>query len=561
MFAFVFKSINRNLNQWHLYDDDDVFPNVVEGTGLAKYARMLLYEYVSKEDYESFVNSTETVVKKWDCFVAKAHKIAELMYFLQKSENDFLGGFTKFKQNIREAIEVEYLNKKDHPQFFSNETGEINTYGHNAAHALTEACLDGYKEDGVWKGFLEEASEKFFGIVKQACVRAGSFPVEKSDWVDFFSEKVYPDLLKDVFSKEHEEQNKYIQFDVILEILEKAQQTEKEFVIEQGGGVVDMETNKTEITEEGMIGSDTNTLEATAIHNDSEKDYFAIFATAITMSSIPASENTPPSQLVPTNVPGSEEEVALETKTTGKNNRLVGSTESGRESDSTFREKTTGDIAIKPLTLPGKMTEPTKEQTNENNSQKETVDSAGAGRSKSGSVDGNAAVLEKIRNDLGVDFEVIGQPIEPTEAPLEETQAQEEEKEDGSKLVLEILKRQLSCVIDNRYKSVEEYVPKAILTLTPEEVKVIDAKKDFAAEDAIKSVIERMKQDADEDDSEEDDGSVESYNSCKVSKCKYRYSEDEVKCWFDSLKKCHAYDLGFAADPGTDDKKCWCPCW
>jgi hypothetical protein len=203
LFAFVFKSINRNLNQWHLYDDDDVFPNVVEGTGLAKYARMLLYEYVSKEDYESFVNSTETVVKKWDCFVAKAHKIAELMYFLQKSENDFLGGFTKFKENIREAIEAGCFNKKDHSQLFNNETGEINLYGHNVAHALTEACLDGYKEDGVWKGFLEEASEKFFGIVKQACVRAGSFPVEKSDWFDFFSEKVYPDLLKDVFSKGH----------------------------------------------------------------------------------------------------------------------------------------------------------------------------------------------------------------------------------------------------------------------------------------------------------------------------------------------------------------------
>ena len=275
------------MNQWHLYDDDDVFPNVVEGTGLAKYARMLLYEYVSKEDYESFVNSTETVVKKWDCFVAKAHKIAELMYFLQKSENDFLGGFTKFKQNIREAIEVEYLNKKDHPQFFSNETGEINTYGHNAAHALTEACLDGYKEDGVWKGFLEEASEKFFGIVKQACVRAGSFPVEKSDWVDFFSEKVYPDLLKDVFSKEHEEQNKYIQFDVILEILEKAQQTEKVIVIEEDQGF-----NHMDIFEEGN--------KATANANVSEEDFFTTLATKITMSVNKTREDNSQTQVVPT---------------------------------------------------------------------------------------------------------------------------------------------------------------------------------------------------------------------------------------------------------------------
>ena len=88
---------------------------------------MLLYEYVTEEVYESFVNSTETVVKKWDCFVAKAHKIAELIYFLQKSENDFSGGFTKFKQNIREAIEAECFNNKDHPQFFDNGTGEINS--------------------------------------------------------------------------------------------------------------------------------------------------------------------------------------------------------------------------------------------------------------------------------------------------------------------------------------------------------------------------------------------------------------------------------------------------
>jgi len=410
LFAFVFKSINRNLNQWHLYDDDDVFPNVVEGTGLAKYARMLLYEYVSKEDYESFVNSTETVVKKWDCFVAKAHKIAELMYFLQKSENDFLGGFTKFKQNIREAIEVEYLNKKDHPQFFSNETGEINTYGHNAAHALTEACLDGYKEDGVWKGFLEEASEKFFGIVKQACVRAGSFPVEKSDWVDFFSEKVYPDLLKDVFSKEHEEQNKYIQFDVILEILEKAQQTEKEFVIEQGGGVVDMETNKTEITEEGMIGDNEKALdvsgtiigeegnEATPTPVVPEKDYFTTVATDIMMSSIMASEKKPPSQLVSAN-------------------------------------ETVVDV-VKPLTLPGKTPEPTKEQTNETDSSL-------------------------------------------TPFPINE-------------VLRDKIFKQLALVVGTDRCQLELYVPNEILTLTDEEEKQWNDKKKAAAEYAVECTIENM---------------------------------------------------------------------
>ena len=391
------------MNQWHLYDDDDVFPNVVEGTGLAKYARMLLYEYVTEEVYESFLNSTETVVKKWDCFVAKVHKIAELIYFLQKSENDFLGGFTKFKQNIREAIEVEYLNKKDHPQFFSNETGEINTYGHNAAHALTEACLDGYKGDGVWKGFLEEASEKFFGIVKQACVRAGSFPVEKSDWVDFFSEKVYPDLLKDVFSKEHEEQNKYIQFDVILEILEKAQQTEKVIVIEQETTeTVNTETVTIGNNEKGLDVSDTIIFEegneATATPVVPEIHYFTTVATDIMMSSIMASEKKPPSQLVSAN-------------------------------------ETVVDV-VKPLTLPGKTPEPTKEQTNETDSSL-------------------------------------------TPFPINE-------------VLRDKIFKQLALVVGTDRCQLELYVPNEILTLTDEEEKQWNDKKKAAAEYAVECTIENM---------------------------------------------------------------------
>jgi hypothetical protein len=68
-------------------------------------------------------------------------------------------------------------------------------------------------------------------------------------------------------------------------------------------------------------------------------------------------------------VPGSEEQVALETKTAGKNNMLVVSTESGRESDSTFLEKMIGDTAVKPLTPPGKTTEPPKEQNVNEDSQ------------------------------------------------------------------------------------------------------------------------------------------------------------------------------------------------
>jgi hypothetical protein len=165
--------------------------------------------------------------------------------------------------------------------------------------------------------------------------------------------------------------------------------------------------------------------------------------------------------------------------------------------------------------------------------------------------------LGSIAGGENADIAAPHQLTKPTVASSEKTKAQENKKDDGSMLVLDILKRQLSCVIDKRYKSVEEYVPKAILTLTPEEVKVMDAKKDLAAEDAIKSVIEMMQEDY--GGSDDEDGSTESDDSWKVSR--YRYSKDEVKCWFDSLKKCHAYDLGFAADPGTDDKKCWCPCW
>jgi hypothetical protein len=206
----------------------------------------------------------------------------------------------------------------------------------------------------------------------------------------------------------------------------------------------------------------------------------------------------------------------------------------------------------KPLAVADAVTEPTEDPWEETKSEEEQKDDGTM--LVEGKVGGTKHIAVPGENEGGASRD---QPTEPTGESSEKTKAQEEQMEDGSMLVLEILKRQLSCVIDKRYKSVEDYVPKAILTLTPEEVKVIDAKKDLAAEDAIKSVIEMMQEDY--GGSEDEDGSTESDDSWKVSR--YRYSKDEVKCWFDSLKKCHAYDLGFAADPGTDDKKCWCPCW
>ena len=65
---------------------------------MAQHARLLLYEYCTKVEYESFLNSTDTVVSKWNRMVEKARVIAELINFLQKSVDGFTGGYQKFKE-------------------------------------------------------------------------------------------------------------------------------------------------------------------------------------------------------------------------------------------------------------------------------------------------------------------------------------------------------------------------------------------------------------------------------------------------------------------------------
>ena len=491
----------RTYNAWHLYDEHEYFVDVAEGTGLAKYAYLLLYEYCTEVEYRSFINAKDTVLSKWETLVEKALKIVHLFYFLQYNGNYLVGGIGMLEKSVSDAFEIEFFSDQGH---LIGEEGEFNMYGLHTVRVLTGACLKGYNGEGPWKEFPETVFETFMGIVKDSCVVNAGGPPKETTWVAFFRKNVYPELSRGVLLKDHPDQDSYVKPSVVVDVMRKALQREEEIV-----GAPSKETEAEEIQKEIVDGS---------MHVEENE------------GSIEA-QLTPGQKTGPTGGP-SEEAKAEEIQEENVDGSIRVE-EMGKNEDGAASRQVTEST--------GASSEKTKAQEN---------------NMKDGSIAGG-------ENAGGA---APGQGTGPTGPPLEEMQAQEEEKEDGSKLVLEILKRQLSCVIDNRYKSVEEYVPKAILTLTPEEVKVIDAKKDLAAEDAIRSVIERMKQDADEDESEEDDGekddgSEESYNSCKVSKCKYRYSEDEVKCWFDSLKKCHAYDLGFAADPGTDDKKCWCPCW
>ena len=73
----------RKYNAWHLYDEEEYFTNVVEGTALAKYAYLLLYEYCTEAEYHSFINAKDTVLSKWETLVEKALNIVHLFYFLQ----------------------------------------------------------------------------------------------------------------------------------------------------------------------------------------------------------------------------------------------------------------------------------------------------------------------------------------------------------------------------------------------------------------------------------------------------------------------------------------------
>jgi hypothetical protein len=465
--------------------------------------------------------------------VEKALKIVHLFYFLQYNGNYLVGGIGMLEKSVSDAFFIEFFSDQGH---LIGKKGELNSYGLHTVRVLTGACLKGYNGEGPWKEFPETVFETFMGIVKNACVVNAGGPPKETTWVAFFRKNVYPELSRGVLLKDHPDQDSYVKPSVVVDVMRKALQREEEIV-----GAPSKETEAEEIQKEIVDGS---------MHVEENE------------GSIEA-QLTPGQETGPTGDPSEEakaEEIQEENVDGSIRVEEMGKNEDGAasrqvtESTGASSEKTKAqENNMKDGSIAGGENE-------DGAASREVTESTGASSEKTKAQENNMKD-GSIAGGENAGGAAPGQGTGPTGPPLEEMQAQEEEKEDGSKLVLEILKRQLSCVIDNRYKSVEEYVPKAILTLTPEEVKVIDAKKDLAAEDAIRSVIERMKQDADEDDSEEDDGSVESYNSCKVSKCKYRYSEDEVKCWFDSLKKCHAYDLGFAADPGTDDKKCWCPCW
>lgn len=51
---------------------------------MAQHARLLLYEYCTKVEYESFLNSTDTVVSKWNRMVEKARVITRNEFTINK---------------------------------------------------------------------------------------------------------------------------------------------------------------------------------------------------------------------------------------------------------------------------------------------------------------------------------------------------------------------------------------------------------------------------------------------------------------------------------------------
>ena len=188
---------------------------------MAQHARLLLYEYCTKEEYDSFLNSTDTVISKWNVMVADARKIAELIYFLQKSEEGFTGGYLKFKDNIGDAIESELLQEENYIHLCNPETRFVYDFGTNTKLILTEACLKGCSDNGDWNELSKDALDGFAEIVKEICLEEG-VPEERKDWLSFFSEKIYPELHPLVFEKELIDKDKYLEEGAILELLDKA---------------------------------------------------------------------------------------------------------------------------------------------------------------------------------------------------------------------------------------------------------------------------------------------------------------------------------------------------
>jgi hypothetical protein len=188
---------------------------------MAQHARLLLYEYCTKEEYDSFLNSTDTVISKWNVMVAEARKIAELIYFLQKSEEGFTGGYLKFKENIGDAIESELLQEENYIHLCNPETRFVYDFGTNTKLILTEACLKGCSDNGDWNELSKDAFDGFAEIVKEICLEEG-VPEERKDWLSFFSEKIYPKLHPLVFEKELIDKDKYLEEGAILELLDKA---------------------------------------------------------------------------------------------------------------------------------------------------------------------------------------------------------------------------------------------------------------------------------------------------------------------------------------------------
>ena len=104
----------RTYNAWHLYDEHEYFVDVAEGTALAKYAYLLLYEYCTEAEYHSFINAKDTVLSKWETLVEKALKIVHLFYFLQYNGNYLVGGIGMLEKSVSDAFEIEFFSDQGH---------------------------------------------------------------------------------------------------------------------------------------------------------------------------------------------------------------------------------------------------------------------------------------------------------------------------------------------------------------------------------------------------------------------------------------------------------------
>ena len=215
-----------------MYDDHTYYADADEGTGLACYAAMLLYEYCTEEVYDAFIKADDTVLAQWNNLVEKVVKIVHLMYFLQSNKNGLVAGFNKFLSDIESAIMVEVLcDTVHHHLYLVSKKPILNIYGKETARALTYECLQGYNGVGPWKNLPQNVTENFRAIVKRCC-KSGDYgsnyeQATSNQRESFFKENVYPDLRNGILMGEHNKLNRYFNQTVIIGAMNEALSSEE----------------------------------------------------------------------------------------------------------------------------------------------------------------------------------------------------------------------------------------------------------------------------------------------------------------------------------------------